>query len=162
MPGPTGYNIERLEKLRTEVEFEGKKGKHNQGSWGKFFGKVQEKFKWNGGDGPTQWAAISCPSSACAAGWTVINEKARMLMSMNGEGRVNDSASYCLTADGKVVRIETYAAELLGLDPSERDKLFAPSPSTRETLHSIDELICAAKHDRTWAEQRRMDRRVEV
>lgn len=162
MPGPTGYNIERLEKLRTEVEYEGKKGKHDQGSWGTFIGKVQKKLKWDGGDGPTQWAAISCPSSACAAGWTVINEKAQMLMGLTEDGRVSNSASHCVTADGQVKPIETYAAELLGLDPHERDRLFAASPSTRQTLYSIDQLICAAKHNRTWAEQRRMDMRVGV
>lgn len=155
----TRYNLERLEKLRAEIEFEARLGKHDQSTWGIFFGKVTEKFKWPGGtrDGG-QWAAVSCPTSACAAGWTTIGAGAKMLVAVGlNSDEARGSASHVVTKDGVVRDISEYAAELLGLDEYEQSRLFSGDPTTEETLYNIDELICAAKHGRTWYEQRRLN-----
>lgn len=148
------YNLPRLEKLRTEVEREGQRGKHNQSSWGRFWGSVSKKFSWGGDEyaavGRRAMMAPACRSSACAAGWTVLNEGGQMLF----EG---SSAELVLTKKGEVEDIQKHAAALLGLDYVEASRLFSASPSTEQTLYNIDELICAAKHGRTWSDQRRLN-----
>lgn len=156
MPGIDGYNLERLENLRVKVEAEAKLGKHDQSWWGKFWGDAAETFHW---DGEGDYGAVSCPSSACAAGWTTVNEGAKMLVEYSkATGRFSTEASHCLLLDGSVRNISDYAAELLGLDRAEANILFDGSPSSRETLRNIDELIIAAKHGRTWHQQQRCGR----
>lgn len=160
MPGPAGYNLKRLEQLRNSVAYEASRGKHDQGTWGRFVGKVKEKFDWP--DNGT-FAAVSCPTSACAAGYTTLAAGAKMLIEFNERtGRADSTANFVLTKDGEVRGISNYAAELLGIDVDESQILFSGSPTSRETLANIDQLICAAKHGRTWIEQRRMDRDIKV
>lgn len=148
------YNVERLERLRDEIEHESTLGKHDQGTWGNFKGSIDGLPIREGG----RFAQISCPSAACAAGWTVINEKARMLVGAEELLRKGEaSASHCITAGGDLRSIDMYAAELLGLDNDEQNLLFAGHHSTEEVLHMIDQLIVAAKHGRSWRDQRLME-----
>jgi|SRR5882757_2990659 len=156
MPTAEGYNLPRLLQLRESIAVEAGLGKHYQGSWGQFVGKVKETFNWPDGG---LMAAVSCPTSACAAGWTTMGAGAKMLVDMDVRtGKASGSAEHVLTKDGEVRRISEYAAELLGLDSNEQARLFSAEPSTRETLHSIDQLIVAAKHKRTWWDQIDMER----
>jgi hypothetical protein len=154
------YNIERLETLHANLVLESKLGKHDQGSWGKITSWLGEKFNWpNNPEGRGgNWTAVSCPSTACAAGWTTIDAGAKMLFNVQDlEENGEVTAGHCVLPDGSIRDIELYAAELLGItDEDERNLLFSGSTNTEEVLAYIDEMLIAAKHDRTWFEQRQM------
>lgn len=146
------YNVERMKKLRKQVEFEAKLDKHDQSVWGRFYGRINKLFD----SGGQEFAAVTCPSAACAAGWTVINAKAAMLFNADELRRGDDAmATLCLTRGGQVRDIQSYAAELLGL-LSEDKWLFKPGHSTEDVLRYLDELIVAGMHNRTWQEQREL------
>lgn len=148
----TTYNVERLKKLRKQIQTEADLGRHDQGVWGRFYGRVNKLFN-NGG---MEFAAVRCPSAACAAGWTVINEKARMLFNPDELRHGEESTTtQCLTVDGTVRDIPSYAGELLGLLDEDR-WLFDGGHTTEDVLEYLDQLIVAAVHDRTWTEQRQM------
>lgn len=155
MPGPEGYNIERLVQLREAVVYEVTQDAHDQRMRGRFTGRVAETFGWGG----SRYAPVSCPSSACAAGWTVVDAKAKMLFHKSPiDDMVDGVSEWCVTTDGDVRPIRDYAAELLGLDEDEADTLFAADPSSRQTLKNIEQIIVAAKHGRTWQQQRGLGR----
>jgi hypothetical protein len=154
------YNIERLEALHENISREAALGKHDQGSWGKITSWLGEKFNWPSQSDGGSFVAVSCPTTACAAGWTVINEKARMLFNTNDlNAQGSATAGHCVLPNGEIKDIEMYAAELLGItDDDERNDLFSGGTETDYVLRSIQEIIVAAKHDRTWREQRRLQR----
>lgn len=146
------YNVERLERLGDDIKHEAELFKHDQGTWGRFRGTVEKLIKHEG----TTWASVTCPTAACAAGWTVIGQDAAMLFPASAVGQRlsgDVTTGYCLTTQGEVRDIEEYAAELLGLDDAARRHLFFGCSTTEEVLAAIDMLIVAAKHDRSWEEQ---------
>jgi hypothetical protein len=146
------YNVPALRKLRDNIEREAGLGKHNQGSWGLYRGRVLQEslFPFDG----TNYLPVSCPTTACAAGWTVTGAGARMLFDADSVKHGGATAEYCLTKDGDVEFIETHAAEILGLPRDDRLRLFAGDTTTEQVLGYIDEIIVAAMHNRTWNEQR--------
>jgi hypothetical protein len=143
------YNLPALKKLYQSIQQEN----HDQSVWGKFSGRPDALE-----DGPAQWNygyGVSCPTAACAAGWTVVNEGAKMLFDRHGLemwGYVQSAS--CITADGEYRTISDYAQEILGLSYREVTALFDGSTSTEQVLSYLGELMAAAQHNMSWEEFR--------
>lgn len=133
-------NLELLEKVRDVILLEPEK--HDQSAWMS--------------PGDTDGARITCPTTACVAGWachfagdvgiTVLNK--RRLLEVDN----------VLTTDGGIYPVESRAANLLGISYSnylgndwyvyDVDYLFESDRTRQEVLDSLDILITEAKEQR--------------
>lgn len=83
---------------------------------------------------------LSCGTTACCAGWTVLLEGDKFLME-DGFKRV----FWCIDSDGHVHEIERRAASLLGLSPDEADQAFEANLGDIENVVEVLEDITGVR-----------------
>lgn len=144
------YNVPLLEAVRDMVAAENGL-RHEQGLWASIKTgdrKVLDTFVNDTGE---RFVKVSCPTTACVAGWAATLSGAKLLVeAFDYQDHSTVSASAVLTPEGDVRAISGYARQRLGLTIEEADALFCGSGTTEEVLEALDDIIMAAKHGQKW------------
>jgi len=155
------YNIPALKKLRATIVAAAKAGTHDQASWGKLsrddMDNADEIESGTYYGEPVKWLTASCPTTACAAGWTVVNSGAQLafkeeLLNLRVDGSI--VTDYCVLPNKSVRNVKDYATEILGLGWSEADELFFTCKTSDEVIKLIDEILRADAHKKDLYEWR--------
>lgn len=78
---------------------------------------------------------ISCGTTACFAGWTVLlNPGDRLLVRPSGD------ADDVLTADGQFCSVQARAADLLGLNENEADAVFCDTSTLEDVAEALESI----------------------
>lgn len=149
------YNIDALKRLRDNILLEAEAGRHDQGDWAyvRWSQEVAAALKpMRVGTSQVTRLVVACPTAACAAGHTVLEAGAKMVLDLERVGTPEDgdvvSCDQCITADGDVRGVSEYARELLGLSIIEADTLFHSTNTTEVVVEYIDHLLGRAEQCR--------------
>ena len=145
---PEKDNGRRADELYEE---EHKTGHWYQNQWGEAFAKnlvaVKTEIRDKNYDSPIRSAysvSLSCPTTACVAGWTGTLTGYRMLFPVTSPELMDPfesfTADYFLTPDGERRPISEVAKEILGLDRERADWLFNGYRTREGVLWALDQM----------------------